>query len=175
MTLQDSERSRKVITAQRRLLAQARRLPEDRLVPESMWSHMVESVPFGDKKCLAYFAFILARCHQFAVEGKQDDLRATVDLGCLFAEQVAVQGGTDYALAWSMTGIEEPPWTTLEAHRPRPLGHSSALPHAMLADPTWVATNLQHLTDLGALADRTAAVAKRRAKSGNPGKDKEEA
>lgn len=49
-----------------------------------------------------------------------------------------------------MTGLEEPPFASTQAHRPRP----GALPHGRLVEPQWVAANLAYLRDLDLMQER---------------------
>ena len=141
------------LAAGRRLLAKALKVPVTGLKPESMTEHFERNVPLGHTKCLTYFSFILANLWRRAEEGDMPGLQADLLLGLTFAEQVAVQGGSEYMLAWLLTGLEDPPWATLEQHRPSNRGLATA--HARLADPRFITANLAYIRDMDTMFERT--------------------
>ena len=142
------------LAAGRRLLAKALKVPVSGLKPESMTEHFERNVPLGHAKCLTYFSCILANLWRRAEEGDMPGLQADLLLGLTFAEQVAVQGGSDaYMLAWLPTGLEDPPWATLEQHRPSNRGLATA--RARLADPRFITANLAYIHDVDTMFERT--------------------
>ena len=141
------------LAAGRRLLAKALKVPVSGLKPESMTEHFERNVPLGSNKCLTYFSFTLANLWCHAEEGDMPGLQADLLLGLTFAEQVAVQGGSEYMLAWLLTGLEGPLWATLEQHRPSNCGLATA--HARLADPRLITANLAYVRDMDTMFERT--------------------
>jgi hypothetical protein len=63
-----------------------------------------------------------------------------------------MSGGNEYSLAWALTGLEEPNWSTLEQRRQV----KTLRPYARTADPVWVNAALAHFSDLDALTQKTA-------------------
>ena len=125
----------------------------------------MQDVPFGNYTCLTYFAFLLAKLweqaevlrRQLATTDqsgaalqKAEVMMLHATMGCIFAEQVAVEGGARYQLGWLLTGLEEPPWNTTQSHRPRP----GALPHGKLVEAQWVAAQLAFMKDLDVMQER---------------------
>ena len=80
-------------------------------------------------------------------------LQADLLLGLIFAEQVAVQGGGEYMLGWLLTGLEDPPWATIEHHKPA--GRGLATAHARLADPRLITPNLAYIRDMDTMYEKT--------------------
>jgi hypothetical protein len=122
-------------------------------------------VPLGNFNCLTYMAFMLAKIWEqgehlrrelVISEGstasmkKFDSMLMTVSLGCVFAEQVAVEGGTQYQLGWLMTGLEEPPFAQTSLHKPKQGGP----PHGKFPEAQWIAAQLAYLRDLDVMSER---------------------
>lgn len=150
----------------RRNLAQAMDRPVEALVPGDMRRFFTESVPLGTYTGLTYSSFLLAKLWEEAEETAAalarspgtapevvrafERLHLSVGLGCVYAEQVATEGGSRYQLAWLLTGLEEPPFAMTQLHKPRP----GALPHGRLVEPQWVAAQLAYLRDLDLMQER---------------------
>ena len=49
-----------------------------------------------------------------------------------------------------LTGLEEPPFSTVQQRKPRP----GSAPHGKLVEPSWVAAQLAYLKDLDTMAER---------------------
>ena len=116
--------------------------------------------PLGQSRCLTYCAFLLAEIWRLAEKGQWDNLRAMVGLGAVFIDQVAVEGGRTYQLGWLMTGLEEPPFSSVEGRVPSKLPTTVA--HSRLAEPRWVAASLGFLRDMDTIAERTMKLGKGR-------------
>jgi len=140
----------KVAATVKKLLARARKKDVTKLEPDDMLTFMEETVPFGHYKCLTYFGFLLATLWKHYQEKNFAELEALLALGCVFTEQVAVEGGQHYKLGWRLTGLEEPPWSKVQARKA-----NSDEAHARLADPRWVTANLAYQRDLDLMAERT--------------------
>jgi len=125
----------------------------EELKPESMTDHFERNVPLGHTRCLTYFSFLLANLWKRAEEGDMEKLQADLLLAFTFAEQVATEGGSEYMLGWLLTGLEDPPWSTVEQHKPSGRGLANA--HARLADPRVVTANLAYVRDMDAMYERT--------------------
>ena len=131
-----------------------------------MRAFFTREVPLGPFSCLTYFSFLLAKLWEEgelltrAAEGadgvttgvrdRMASLHMLISLGCVFAEQVAAEGGTKYQVGWLLTGLEEPPFATTSLHKHRPGGP----PHGKLVEPTWFAAQLAYLRDLEVMTER---------------------
>ena len=136
----------------RERLAQARRKasPVD-LEARDMFLHFQETVPLGNYKTLTYLAFLLCDAWEAIEQNRSADVCALISLGLIFCEQVANEQGHT-RLAWLLTCREDPPFSIVEQRKaPR-----AEVPHGMLSDPRWVATQLGYLKDVDLIQDRTA-------------------
>ena len=168
-----------VVAAVRRNLARARSKELGSLSPGDMREFFTRNVPLGKFQCLTYFSFLLAQLWEDGellrrdlaeltvdekVQRRVDKLLADLALGCVFAEQVAVEGGMRYRLAWLLTQFEEPPWSITRANAEKP-----EEPHGKLAEAQWVAAQIAYLRDMDLMSERLA----RGRKGDGKGKDKE--
>ncbi|CAE7560174.1 SUF4 [Symbiodinium sp. CCMP2592] len=137
--------------AVRERLAQARRRASvAELEPRDMWAHFQETVPLGNFKTLTYLSFLMAEMWEAAERGHQEELLSLLSLGLVFCEQAANEQGHT-RLAWLLTCREDPPFAVVEQRKaPR-----AEVPHGMLADPRWIATQLGYLRDVETIQDRT--------------------
>lgn len=156
----DRNPGRTVSSIKARLAAALGKAPAS-LRGSHMESYFRRQVPLDHLKTLTYFSFLLARVWELLEESRAqlgerapealDPAQAVVGLGCVFAEQVAMEGGGQFRLAWLLTGLREPPWAETEGHKTRPGDWA----HARLADPRSVATNLAYLQDMKVLLEKT--------------------
>ena len=121
-------------------------------MPADMFEHFRDNVPLGPFKCLTYYSFLLSAMWTLSEKGDQAGLKALLARALVFSEQVAVEGGQHYQLAWLLTGLEEPPFHVTEQHKQ--VRRTGA--HAQLADPRWVTANLAYLRDIDLMQERTA-------------------
>ena len=155
-----------VTAAVRKNLARAVDKQPASLEPADMRAYFTRDVPLGSFTCLTYFSFLLAKLWEQGelltqaaanaggepteMRDRIASLQALISLGCVFADQVAAQGGLDYQVGWLLTGLEEPPFATTTLHKPRPNGP----PHGRLVEPTWFAAQLAYLQDLKLMTER---------------------
>ena len=67
-------------------------------------------------------------------------------------EQVALEGGKRWELAWLLSHLPEPPWHRFHsAHRNRGASGAVGAKFSMLADPSWVATAMAYINDCAKL------------------------
>ncbi|CAE7832501.1 SUF4 [Symbiodinium sp. CCMP2592] len=135
---------RRVHAKVRERLAQARRRASvAELEPRDMWAHFQETVPLGNFKTLTYLSFLMAEMWEAAERGHQEELLSLLSLGLVFCEQAANEQGHT-RLAWLLTCREDPPFAVVEQRKaPR-----AEVPHGMLPDPRWIATQLGYLRDV---------------------------
>ena len=141
----------------RRLLAKSRRKTLASLEPGDMEALMEHQVPFGDKKCLTYWGFSMARLWAMMEEGQHLEAHALIGRLCGTVEQVALQGGTSYELGWMLSALPEPPFQTTAKHQPPAAASLQSLgTHATLADPRVVTVCLGALQDYDQIAERAS-------------------
>ena len=136
--------------------------------------HFKEEVPFGTHTCLTYYGFLLARIWATAetamaaapgspaAQRAWEEVHAKVGLGCVFTEQVALQGGSRFKLGWMLTGEEDPPFGIVRDHRHTPDQATTRMNR--LADPRWLTANLAYMEDLAKLEERADKVEKGKGK-----------
>ena len=146
----------KVLASVRERLAVARRKGSAaELEPRDMYLHFTETVPLGSHKTLMHLAFLTAKMWEHSERGETEHLRALVGLTAVFAEQAAYDSG-GLRLAHLLTCADEPPFAQTELHRaPR-----TEFPHAQLAEPRWVATQLAYLRDIEAIQEKSGKYAR---------------
>ena len=146
----------KVLASVRERLAVARRKGSAaELEPRDMYLHFTETVPLGSRKTLTHLAFLTAKMWEHSERGETEHLRALVGLTAVFAEQAAYDSG-GLRLAHLLTCADEPPFAQTELHRaPR-----TEFPHAQLAEPRWVATQLAYLRDIEAIQEKSGKYAR---------------
>ena len=140
-------------------LAKNLKTTPDLLVPSSLSRFFDEVTPFGDKKLLVYMAALVGQIYATTKDPNcsREQIKADVATAAIFVDQVAVQGGSSYQLAWLMTGLEEPQWERLAQRKPPKLDASqpSSTTFSRLADPRQVTANLAFMEDLSSIASRT--------------------
>ena len=108
--------------------------------------YVSQEVGFGTHRTLGYLTWGLAMVWDELREGKVASAHATVSLLLVAAEQCAVDDGR-WPLAWLLSLLPEPPWTTMMRRRDamplRPFGR--------LADPKWVAAAAGYVRDMDRL------------------------
>ena len=78
-------------------------------------------------------------------------LKSLVARSAVFVDQAAAEGGGHFALAWLMTGLEEPSWGTIQSRA----GHKGAAGMiSRLSDPRVVAVNQAYLKEVNMVEDR---------------------
>lgn len=163
-------------------LARCRKVPVSHIEPRDMEVHFKEEVPFGTHTCLTYYGFLLARLWataetaMAAAPGSEaaqrawEEVHAKIGLGCVFTEQVALQGGSRFKLGWMLTGEEDPPFGIVRDHRSTPDQATTRMNR--LADPRWLTANLAYMEDLAKLEERAEKVEKGKGKGDKSWEDR---
>lgn len=140
----------------RERLALARRnASSSEVEAKDRWYHFMEQVPLGSHRTLAYMAFLSSAMFEAMERGQGPRLRMLVCLMAVFVEQAVYDGGS-LKMAHLLTTLEDPPFSMTEL---RKVGRGE-FPHAQLADPRWIATNLAFLKDLEGIQDKSAKYVK---------------
>ena len=108
---------------------------------------LMEEVPFGGAKTLAYMSFAAAAAFDLMPDGRWEEAEDAVAKLLVAAEQAAHDNST-FTLAWPLTHLPEPPW-----HRLQRGGRPEDRPFGRLADPVWVAAAIAYMRDVAALQE----------------------
>lgn len=138
-----------------RLALARRKASATEVEARDLWYHFMEQVPLGSHRTLTYMAFLSSAMFEAMERGQDQRLRMLVCLMAVFVEQAVYDGGS-LKMAHLLTALEDPPFSMTELHKVA----RSEFPHAQLADPRWIATNLAFLKDLEGIQDKSAKYVK---------------
>jgi hypothetical protein len=143
-----------------------------------MREYFMERSPLGRMRLLTYAGCLLGEIWDIGEEQEGIDTdedppgsgsllpmirqHALVGHGCIFSDQVATEGGTNYTLGWLLTGMEIPPFDSISS-RGGPAQRQELEQFSSLVDPRYIAANIAWVRDLDMLAERGARVAARAA------------
>lgn len=128
-------------------------------------AYVAFSVPFGTARTLGYLTWGLATAWDELQAGSTEAALSTLSLLLVGAEQAALDESS-WGLAWLLTLLPEPPWTSM-ARRP---DLQALRPYSKLASTQWVSAALSFTRDV----ERIKA-ARREIRAAEPGRGQGEA
>ena len=133
--------SRVVSASLRRLAAQH---PGASLDPvASARAYLAFSIPFGSARTLGYLGWGLATAWDELSADRPAAALATLSLLLVALEQAALDE-SNWGLAWLLSLLPEPPWTSM-SRRP---DHQALRPYSKLADTRWVSSAVSSTRDV---------------------------